>query len=462
MSGSVTVWRGRRPRLATVGVVCSVLVFAAQTAGWAARAITRVDIRPGAGKTVLALFTADEQRLEATSFSLQDPPRLVFDFPGATLDPDLPLEIPVVAPALRAIRLGQFSVEPDIARLVVDLSEQRLPPSWEITAGVEPGETLIVLRQPGPVLLAPPNTEIVHGVSVVRIPGVAQLRRSTATLTDPPRVYADLTDAVLEEGYREEFSAGAIREIRMAQQPADPEHPIARIVLELREEQAHIVFADGPDLILAVGPQPWALPLARHQADNRLEGKRIVIDPGHGGDDIGAPAKFGSPPGGPFEKDLVLEIGHRLAKLLKAEGAQVSMTREDDTYIGLTERAALANHQKAHALISIHCNSCDTPNTLQGTSVYWDHQHSRGFAQLVQRELIAALATDDKGVRNANFAVIRRAKGPGILVETAYINHDGDRARLVHPNFQERAARAILQGLISFLSAEHHGVESGQ
>jgi N-acetylmuramoyl-L-alanine amidase len=287
------------------------------------------------------------------------------------------------------------------------------------------------------------------------------LPRAVAALADPPRVYADLSHAVLEESYREESDAGAVREIRMAQQPAEPERPVARLVVEMREEQAYTVFSDRDDLIIAVGPQPWALPLSEYQAAEQLKGKRIVVDPGHGGEDIGAPAVFGPPPRGPFEKDIVLDIGQRLAKLLAAEGAEVTMTREDDTYITLQERAALANRLRADAFISIHCDSCDNPNTLSGTSVYYDHAHSARFAQLVQGELTAALGTRNKGVRNANFAVIRRTQGPGILVETAYINHEQDRARLIHPNFRERAARAIARGLIEFTNGPSADRDAG-
>jgi N-acetylmuramoyl-L-alanine amidase len=127
------------------------------------------------------------------------------------------------------------------------------------------------------------------------------------------------------------------------------------------------------------------------------------------------------------------------------------MTREDDTFVALQERAAIANKLNADALVSIHCNSCETPNALCGTSVYYDHPHSAQLAALVQSELVAALGTADKGVRNANFAVIRRTTGPGVLVETAFINHDEDRQRLLNPNAQERAARAMLQGLIEYL-----------
>lgn len=130
------------------------------------------------------------------------------------------------------------------------------------------------------------------------------------------------------------------------------------------------------------------------------------------------------------------------------------MTRDDDTYVSLSGRAEIANRLKADAFVSVHCNSCDRPDTLCGTSVYFDHQHSARFARLVQNELVAALGTVDKGVRNANFAVIRRTRVPGILVETAFINHKEDRARLLHPEFRERAARAMAAGLIRFLDAD--------
>ena len=61
------------------------------------------------------------------------------------------------------------------------------------------------------------------------------------------------------------------------------------------------------------------------------------------------------------------------------------------------------------------------------------------------------MGTEDKGVRNANFAVIRRTVVPGILVEAAFINHEHDRERLMHPEFRERTARGIVRGLVLFL-----------
>ena len=454
MSGSVVSRRGCPPRRGVSVLLCSMAALVLVAPSWAALTVTRVEVRPEAHRTVIALITAEQEPLEITSFSLAGPPRLVFDLPGAQLSKDLPAAVPLEVEGLKGIRLGQFTLEPDVARVVVDVCEEAGQPTWTQAEGEEAGETLIVLREPGVPVLGCPTVARKEGAVLVRLVGAGALKRDVGVLDDPPRVFADITGAIVEEQFEADREERPLRQIRMAQQPAEEGKPVARVVLELTEGQAHSVFSEGEDLVVAVGPTSWALPLPEYAGAGRLKGKRIVVDPGHGGDDIGAPAVFGRTPGGPYEKDIVLDIGRRLARVLSAEGASVTMTRSNDTYISLRERAALANRLKADALISIHCNSCDKPNTLNGTSVYYDHRHSVGLARLVQDELIAALGTTDKGVRNANFAVIRRTTGRGILVETAYINHESDRERLVHPSFRERTARAIARGLARFVSEE--------
>lgn len=453
MRGTVAARRALGARCSIAVLLCVVLASAAGAWADSARTITRVDVRPHVEGTVVALFTDDGQPVQVESFTLEDPSRLVLDVQGAALAQELVECFPVTAPTIAQIRLGQFSAEPPVARIVVDLTEEGPPLTWQLAQGEE-GETLVVLHRPGPVVLGRPTLSVTEGAVLIRLAGAANLARSVATLSDPPRVYADLTNAVIEEHYTLPFAKGAVREVRMGQQPADPEHPVARLVVEMRETQAYAVFSDGDDFVLGVGPQAWGLPLPEYAPKERLKGKTIVVDPGHGGDDTGAPAFFGPPSRGPYEKDVVLDIARRLARVLEAEGATVAMTRTDDRYVTLQRRAAMANEMRADAFVSIHCNSCDRPNSLHGTSVYYDHGHSRGFAGIVQLELIASLGTEDMGVRNANFAVIRRARVPGVLVETAYLNHEGDRARLVHPNFRERAARAIARGLVRFLGGD--------
>jgi len=432
-------------------LLCAMLTLGGLRASWAVSSV-QVEVRPAEGGLALAVRAPNAGSLDLRSFTLDDPPRLVFDLADAALAPGQLGVLPVATAGIAQVRVGQFQAEPSVVRLVVDLDAFPAP-AWQWATGESSDEALIVLSGLGPVDLKPAAVKGIGENTLIRFPGAARLRRRAGTLEEPPRIYADLLGAELPEALcRQEFAEGLVREVRMGRQEAEEGKPVARIVVELRQDVPHVMYAEGLDLVVAVGPQPWAMPAPPYQAAGGLRGKRIVVDPGHGGKDIGAPALPGPPPQPPFEKDLTLDIGKRLAALCRSEGAEVTMTREDDTYVTLQRRAAIANELKADVFVSVHCNSHASPNALEGTSVYYDHAHSIELARLVQQEMVAALGTVDKHVRNANFAVIRRTRGPGVLVETAYINHEGDRERLMNPNFRERAARAILQGVMQFLS----------
>jgi len=458
MAGPVASARFRAWRSFLLLSVLTATMGAFPVAAAAARAISQVRVEQHAGDLVIGVLADREGPLEVTSFALSNPARLVLDLPGAVLSKHLPAVLPVEAAGIRQVRLGQFQRDPAVARIVFDLAEESRPPAWEASPGDDPRETLILLDTcPAPILKPPTVEEGEQGMVLLRLEGAASLPRASGRLKEPPRVYLDFAGAALAAGYTAACQETDIREIRMGQQSTDPEHPVSRVVIELREPRACSIFVEQDDVVIAIGENAWSLPLGDYLPSGRLEGRRIVVDPGHGGKDIGAPAYFNHGPQEPFEKDLVLDIGLRLAALLRAEGAEVTMTRDDDTYVTLSARAEVANRLKADAFISVHCNSCDRPDTLHGTSVYFDHQHSAGFARLVQNELVAALGTTDKGVRNANFAVIRRARVPGVLVETAFINHKEDRARLLQPEFRERAARAVATGTIRFLEPKSAG-----
>jgi N-acetylmuramoyl-L-alanine amidase len=388
--------------------------------------------------------------VEPSSFVLENPRRLVLDLPGLSLAPAEADRFPVGVGALRQVRAGQFELDPPVVRLVLDLAEEGELPPWRVEPGKTSADALIVVDTAGETVLRPPSVDTVGDTVFVRVAGVGLLTRRVGVLSDPPRVFVDVFDAEVEASYTQELGDGLIRQIRMAQQPAVGEHSVARLVLEFARETPHSVFTDGCDLVVAAGQHVYALPVPKYQGSGLLEGKRFVVDPGHGGKDTGALFVSAQQKYPVLEKRLTLDIGRRLADLLTAEGAEVTLTRDGDSYIALAERAAIANRIPADAFVSVHCNSCVRPNTLNGTSVYYDHQHSLRLAELVQGEMVAALSTADKGVRNANFAVIRRTTMPGVLVETAFINHDDDRARLLTPQFRERAARAILRGLIAF------------
>ena len=238
-----------------------------------------------------------------------------------------------------------------------------------------------------------------------------------------------------------------------------------RLVAELAEPRRFTEMTSGDDLLITLegagatppAPTPKAAELP---ARGSPSGKLVVVDAGHGGEDSGAPSANGGEP--VLEKDITLDIALRLARLLGEQGVTAVLTRGDNTYLPLRDRSDLANRLKADAFVSVHCNSCGTPNTLHGTSVYYDHANSVTFAKIVQEELVQELGRRDNGVRNANFSVIRRAQCPGILVETAFINHEEELGLLTDPDFRERAAAAVARGVARFLSAVPPAGASGE
>lgn len=184
-----------------------------------------------------------------------------------------------------------------------------------------------------------------------------------------------------------------------------------------------------------------------------LQGKIIVVDPGHGGSDPGAiNHRYGY-----YEKNIVLSVGLKLKQKLEQEGAKVIMTRSSDVYVSLSERSALANAKGAHAFVSIHANAA-TSASAHGTETYWNRTYasaaSKRLADNIQKQLIARLDTYNRGVKEANFHVIRATKMPSVLVELGFITNDQEARRLVSDSFQNQAAEAIYQGLVEFFANE--------
>lgn len=166
-------------------------------------------------------------------------------------------------------------------------------------------------------------------------------------------------------------------------------------------------------------------------------GKIICIDPGHGGSDPGACA------GGEREKDIALKV----AKLIggKLAGYNIVYTRNGDTYPTLSERAALANTAKADLFVSVHCNSA-TNMQANGVEVYTHTSQSDGAvaaASAIYKRLLAASGMAGRGIKAANYAVLRETKMPAVLVELGFISNDADRAKLTAADWQEKAAAAI-------------------
>lgn len=215
---------------------------------------------------------------------------------------------------------------------------------------------------------------------------------------------------------------------------------------------------------------------------------KIVIDAGHGGHDTGTIG-----PNGLEEKDLVLEVGKRLGKLLETRlGAEVVYTRKDDTFIPLETRTAIANQARADLFISIHANSSRDPsargvetyylnftsspealevaareNAVSEKSIYELQdlvkkialkekiEESREFAGDVQESLHSGLAIKsaairDRGVKKAPFIVLIGANMPSILAEVSFVSNPADEHRLETGEYRQRIAESLYRGIARY------------
>jgi len=189
-----------------------------------------------------------------------------------------------------------------------------------------------------------------------------------------------------------------------------------------------------------------------------LKGKKILIDPGHGGPDSGAIGQTYT-----FEKDVNLSIALYLNNMLAEAGATVSMTRKTDVCVAskYTERAdlearvAMANNTKPDLFISIHNNANSNPDN-NGTSTYYSGQNpqateSAKMANAIQSLITGTVNTNNEGVRKADFYVLRNTNMPSVLIEAAYLSNPDEEERLQNPIFQKNMATAIFRGIIEYL-----------
>ncbi|WP_078410901.1 SH3 domain-containing protein [Priestia abyssalis] len=175
-----------------------------------------------------------------------------------------------------------------------------------------------------------------------------------------------------------------------------------------------------------------------------LKGKRIVIDAGHGGKDSGTVGQKGS-----LEKTLALNTSKLVVSLLKQAGANVVMTRDDDTFISLSGRVTVSHQHNADAFISIHYNAA-SPSANGIMSFYYSAEKERQLAKTIQESLIKYTNMNDMGVRFGNFHVIRENKKPAVLLELGFLSNPAEEQVVKSDAFQQNAAKAIYEGIARY------------
>jgi N-acetylmuramoyl-L-alanine amidase len=221
--------------------------------------------------------------------------------------------------------------------------------------------------------------------------------------------------------------------------------------------------------------------------------RTVVIDPGHGGEELGTQGAKGT-----LEKDVTLSVARRLRTLIESRlGAKVFLTREDDRTLSLDDRSAFANNHQADVFLSIHANSAVRPS-LKGAEVYfltveradaearkragdnattlptlgggsreidlilWETAQARyleqsaALAGYVEQALAARIAMSPRPVQQAPFRVLVGANMPAALVEIGYLSNAEQETQLASGGYQDQVAQALLDALLKFREFLEH------
>lgn len=178
-----------------------------------------------------------------------------------------------------------------------------------------------------------------------------------------------------------------------------------------------------------------------------LTGKVIVLDPGHGGRDVGAIGVSTN-----VESDYTLKTANVLKRMLEEHGATVVLTRDTDRYVPLTSRSSLSNMKNADVFMSIHYNSTPEHPSARGIGTYYYNERDQLLASYVQEGLIGYTGFRDRGIHQENLQVLRINHRPGLLLELGFISNLEEEREVGTHAFLDAASRGIVQGLYRYFA----------
>ncbi|UPL48881.1 N-acetylmuramoyl-L-alanine amidase [Hymenobacter sublimis] len=301
-----------------------------------------------------------------------------------------------------------------------------------------PQEVVRLLPPGGFVPAALTGSWSVQGDSVydyVRMSLGQRLPYRSQLLTEPSRLVVDVFGATSNTNWITQRDG--LRELGdVSYEQVQPD--VFRLVLPLRHRQSwgyHIGYR-GNTLEIKVKRPPQKL---------RLRGLTVALDPGHGGTNVGATGASGV-----REKDLTLAIALKLRRELEQAGARVLMTRKTDATVDNGDRVLLLRRLNPDVLVSIHVNSSGSA-AAQGTSTYYRYVAFRPLSVALYEQMRATGLAGFGNVGGFNFGLNGPTEYPNALVETAFVSNPEDEKRLTDPQFQQRMAQAMKQGLTEFL-----------
>lgn len=170
----------------------------------------------------------------------------------------------------------------------------------------------------------------------------------------------------------------------------------------------------------------------------------VILDPGHGGHDRGAGIGY------VFEKHLALDTARRVGQLLEGAGLHVVLSRTSDYFITLEDRSRLGNSRSNAIFVSVHYNY-NKGGSGHGIETYYCHDDSYLLAAYIQAYAITQTNLTSRGVKSANFHVIRATnRNPAVLVECGFVSNSAERAAMMYGDYRERIALGIAKGILAF------------
>lgn len=433
---------------------------------------------------------------------LTNPDRLFFDIHGAT--PEMMAKglhtIPVGDGILKQIRIAE--TQPGVTRVVLDLE-----PHVEFTSSQlsSPDRLMIELRgkdRPAPVIgrvtevAAPVRSavppEVRHPIEIAPTEVAVAPKKEPRKFQPPPHSEIARAESSIASLPPEMLPAPPMPV--MAKPSKAPGPSISGTKSELPPPPAELKTEK-------MKPGVSAEAAKRNANGDRsltrvlgLKLGRVVIDPGHGGKDVGTHG-----PSGLYEKEVVLDVARRLGALIEDRlGSEVVYTRSEDSFIGLEERTHIANDRKADLFLSIHANSSPL-RTAAGVEMYYlNFTTSRAALDLAAREnagsgssihdlkdLLEKIALKDKidesrefatrlqaslttletkgnagaknrGLKKAPFIVLIGASMPSVLAEIGFLTNAGDEALLRKPEHRQKIAEALYKGIANYAETLSH------
>jgi N-acetylmuramoyl-L-alanine amidase len=215
--------------------------------------------------------------------------------------------------------------------------------------------------------------------------------------------------------------------------------------LKSKQQWGYKLRYQGSNLVLSLRHPPK---LNKDNLDKPLTGTKILLDPGHGGDDSGAVG-----PNGYTEKDANLYAAKLLANELSMRGASVFLSREVDKFIELNDRQTIIDNLEPTLALSVHHNSLPdggNPDT-KGFSTFWYHAQAQSLAMYLHNYVVKDTGRPSYGVFWDNLALARPASAPSVLLEWGFMSNPNEFELIATPQEQQKMAKSIANGITQWL-----------